>query len=321
MCLDKKKLQKIEADASYRFFFRKKNKKKNSIIVYAKKEKKKNLLIYDSINKLLIKNGILAPKLYAENYKKNYIEIEDFGNETLFKILKKNKRNRIKLYKQGISLLIKIQKIKNKKTKDFKKKIYKIPTYSKKKLFDEAKLFCDWYVPKVLQKNKVLSLNKKLISEIRLLSSKIKLRNNVFVHRDFHVSNLMRYKNKVCVIDTQDALIGNKAYDLVSLIDDVRLRTSDKLKHQIYKHYVNLNKNNLNKNLFKDDFQILSVLRNLKIIGIFTRLAIRDKKMKYLKLIPYAWELIELRLNYNPIFKGIKSLLDNNFSRKIRIKK
>tara|TARA_Y100000590_G_C15175569_1_gene809109 strand:+ start:43 stop:273 length:231 start_codon:yes stop_codon:yes gene_type:complete len=45
-----------------------------------------------------------------------------------------------------------------------------------------------------------------------------------------------------------------------------------------------------------EDFNILSVQRNLKIIGIFSRLSKRDKKNKYLKLIPYAWKLIENRL-------------------------
>ena len=83
------KLKKIKGDASFRSFYRKKNDKKNSIIVYASKEKEKNLLIYDAINRLLINNKILAPKLYKENYKKNYIEIEDFGNDTVFKLLKK----------------------------------------------------------------------------------------------------------------------------------------------------------------------------------------------------------------------------------------
>ena len=34
----------------------------------------------------------------------------------------------------------------------------------------------------------------------------------------------------------------------------------------------------------------------MKIIGIFTRLAVRDKKKIYLKLIPYTWKLIELEL-------------------------
>ena len=78
-----KNLKKIEGDASYREFFRKKNKNFYSVIVYSKKEKAKNLLIYDAINKILIKNRILAPKLYQEEYKKNYIENQDFGDETI----------------------------------------------------------------------------------------------------------------------------------------------------------------------------------------------------------------------------------------------
>ena len=43
----------------------------------------------------------------------------------------------------------------------------------------------------------------------------------------------------------------------------------------------------------------------MKIIGIFTRLAIRDKKMMYLKLIPHAWKLIELRMKKNQKFRII----------------
>ena len=65
---------------------------------------------------------------------------------------------------------------------------------------------------------------------IKKLALNLKLKNNVFVHRDFHVSNLMLYKNKIGVIDSQDALIGNKAYDLASLIDDVRFKTSKSFK-------------------------------------------------------------------------------------------
>ena len=77
-----KNLTKIKGDASYRKFFRQKNNQNTSIIVHAKKEKFKNLLIYDAINKILNKNKVLAPNLYEENYRKNYIEIEDFGNES-----------------------------------------------------------------------------------------------------------------------------------------------------------------------------------------------------------------------------------------------
>ena len=133
------------------------------------------------------------------------------------------------------------------------------------------------------------------------------------------MSNLMMSNNKISVIDSQDAVYGNIAYDLASLIDDVRFRTSNKLKKKIYQNYLNLNKKKIDIIKFKNDFEILSVLRNLKIIGIFSRLATRDKKKIYLKLIPYAWKLIELRLKDNLNFKSLKKILKNNFSRQIKI--
>ena len=86
-----KDFKEIKGDASFRKFYR--NIKKNSIIVFANREKIKNLLIYDSINKILIKNNIIAPKLLSQNYKKNYIEIQDLGNKTIYQILIKNKKN------------------------------------------------------------------------------------------------------------------------------------------------------------------------------------------------------------------------------------
>ena len=85
-----KDLKQIKGDASFRKFYR--NIKKNSIIVFANKEKIKNLLIYDSINKILIKNNIIAPKLLSQNYNKNYIEIQDLGNKTIYQIFIKNKK-------------------------------------------------------------------------------------------------------------------------------------------------------------------------------------------------------------------------------------
>ena len=314
----KSMLKKIKGDASFRSFYRKKDNKKNSIIVYASKEKEKNLLIYDAINSLLIENKILAPKLYKENYKKNSIEIEDFGDDTIFKLLKKNRNNKINLYKKSIDLLSKIQKIKQNKIKNFKGKNYKIPVYDDNKLFKEAKLFSDWYTKKHVSKKKLQTLNIEINKQIKFLISNLNLKNDTFVHRDFHVSNLMKYKKKLATIDTQDALIGNKAYDLASLIDDVRFKSNKKLKDRIFNYYAKLNNKKINKVTLLNDFEILSVLRNMKIIGIFTRLAVRDNKTKYLKLIPYSWKLVELRIKNNEIFHKLKSLLDLNFPKKIR---
>jgi len=304
-----KHLKRLKGDASIRIFFRNKKKSSSSIIVYANKFKKLNLLIYDSINKILLKNDILAPKLLNENYSKNYIEIEDFGDQTLLSFLKRNKINKSIIYNKIIKLLIRIQLINQRKIINFKKKNYKIPIYHPKILLEEAKLFSTWYIDKKLTTSQKMIFKKKFIKIIKDLIKKLILKNNIFVHRDFHVSNLMMVKNKIGVIDTQDAMIGNKAYDLASLIDDVRFQTSKNFKKKLFNYYIK-SKKKIVKHDFTSDFEIISVLRNLKIIGIFTRLAVRDKKKKYLKLIPYAWNLIQLRSKNNDKFKNLNDLLN-----------
>ena len=309
------KLRKIKGDASFRKFYR--YQENNSILVLSKKDKLKNLLIYDAINKILIKNKILAPNLLSENYLNNYIEIQDFGDQTLFEILKNKKNNKFNTFKEIVKILNKIQLIKDKKIKNFKNKFYKVQEYKSKILFDEANLFCAWYVPKILPKAKSIKFNKKFKSEIKNLLSKLNYKNDTFVHRDFHVSNLMYYNKKITVIDSQDALIGNRAYDLASLIDDVRLKTSSELKEKVFKFYIKTNKN-IDLKKFKKDFEILSILRNLKIIGIFMRLALRDNKKKYLKLIPYAWEMINYRIKKQSEFKNLMLLLKNTFPKFLR---
>ena len=310
------KLTKIKGDASFRSFFRKMNIKRNSIIVVAKKEKFKNLLVYDAINKILLKNKILAPYLYNENYSKNFIEIQDFGKKTIFNELNKKGKNKFIYFKKIIKLLIKIQSIKNRQIDTFKNKKYFIPKYEKKILIQEANLFCDWYVKNNFSMDGIEKFSKEFKKVMKTLASKLMLKENVFVHRDFHVSNLMLVKKNIGVIDSQDALFGNRAYDLASLIDDVRLKTSKSFKKKIFNYYLKKQKK-INTHKFKNDFEILSIMRNLKIIGIFTRLAIRDGKKNYLKLIPYTWKLISMRIDENEAFKDLKNLLNQKFKKKL----
>ena len=313
-----KSLVQLSGDASFRKFYRFKNKKK-TILVFSKKEKRKNLLIYDAINKILIKNKIKAPKLISQNYKKNLIEIQDLGNETIFNLLAKNKNKRMKFYYKIISILSKLQKIKNNRIITFKKTNYLIPQYSNSKIYNETKLFLDWYVSSKVKDKKRKIINKKMKKIIMTLIGNLKNKKKVFMHRDFHISNMMYYKKNIFLIDSQDAVYGNIAYDLASLIDDVRIKTTLKEKEKIFTKYITIKKL-INVEEFKNDFEILSVLRNLKIIGIFTRLSIRDKKNQYLKLIPHAWNLIEQRIKNNSNFKDLKKVLDKYFSQRIRRK-
>ena len=245
----------------------------------------------------------LTLPLIAQNQERLSVHYMDIQSNQYEEFLKyHNKKNEI-LEKAGFG-------------KNFYK-LYKVKEYKNKILFDETKLFCDWYAPKILSKSKSIQFKKKFRLEIKKLLSKLNYKNVTFVHRDFHVSNLMYYNKKIAVIDSQDALIGNRAYDLASLIDDVRLKTSNELKDKVFKFYIKTNKR-IDLKKFKKDFEILSVLRNLKIIGIFMRLAERDNKKKYLKLIPYAWELINHRIKEQNQFNNLMLLLKNNFPKFIR---
>ena len=315
----KYKILPIGGDASFRKFYRIILKKSTKIIVSCRKEKYKNLIAYSAINKFLRSNKILTPKLYSCDYSKGIILIEDFGDLTFYKILLK-KKNKFFIYKKLVDLLIKIQKIKPpKKIKNIIGKSHIINKYSNKYLFEESNLFFDWYLPRFLSKKKSLDIKKKSNKILFKLYKKLNFPNIHFVHRDYHAQNLMKVGKKIGVIDTQDALIGNPAYDLVSLIDDVRIRTSKKLKNQIYTYYLSKasKKYRLNSKKFLNDFNILSVQRSLKIIGIFSRLFKRDEKKQYLKLIPYTWQLLEMRMK-SKIFLELKKILEDNILRKYK---
>jgi len=315
------KIQQIKGDASFRKFYRVKLNKNSKIVVFAEKEKYNNLIAYAAINEFLRNNTILAPRIFIHDYSRGIIVIQDFGDNTFYKILLK-KKNKLSVYKKLVDLLIKIQKIKPKnKLKTILGKSHILDKYSTKCLHKESNLFFDWYLPLLFNKKKVSRIKLEIKRILSKLYKRLNFSNSCFVHRDYHALNLMKVGNKIGVIDSQDALIGNPAYDLVSLIDDVRIKTSNKLKNQIYHYYLrkNLKINNYNSDKFLEDFNVLSIQRSLKIIGIFSRLFKRDKKNQYLKLIPYTWQLLQMRLN-SEIFSELKQILNNYIPKKIRKK-
>ena len=304
------KLKKISGDASFRQFYRVIKGNKTSIIVQAKKDKFRNLISYLAINKILRKNNVNAPKLLSNHYKYNMIEITDLGEKSFYDEINQ-KKNKFNEYKKVIRFILKLQKIKIKKNYNFGKHKIKIQTYSLTSLHKESDLFFDWYLKYFTKNLKTKKIKKVLKYELNEIYKKLYFRNDTFVHRDFHASNVMINKKKTLgIIDNQDAIIGNPLYDVASLIDDVRLKLPNKLQNKILKFYhLNSKYKNERYESLKNDFDILSIQRNLKILGIFVRLFKRDDKSNYLKYLPNTWNLIERRMK-NPIFKNFRFLLN-----------
>ena len=303
------KLKKISGDASFREFYRLQKGKNTSIIIQAKKEKFKNLITYIAVNNILKKNKIYAPKLITNHYDNNIIEISDLGNKSFYEFIIK-KKSTFNNYKNLIRIIIKLQNIKPKRTYHFGKNKINFQSYSIKNLHKESDLFFDWYLQYCLKSSKQKKIKKILKKELTKVYKKLYFKNTVFVHRDFHASNIMVNKNKLGLIDSQDAIIGNPLYDLASLIDDVRIKLPSNLQERLFNFYYS--KSKLKKEQYKNlknDFEILSVQRNLKILGIFVRLYKRDGKPDYLKYLPYTWRLIERRLK-NPVFENFNLMLN-----------
>ena len=314
------RLKKISGDASFREFYRIQKNTKTSILVKANKDKFRNLIVYAAINQILNKNKIKAPKLINEYFKSSMMEIEDLGSVSFLEFIKQ-KKNKFKFYINLIDLIFRLQKLKLKKRINFKEHKIILKNYNIKELHRESNLFFDWYLKNNCKKNNFRNHKTKIKRELNSLYKRLYFQNKCFVHRDFHASNVMCYKKHFALIDSQDALIGNLFYDLVSLIDDVRIKLPSRLKLSLFNYYLKkqkfIKKNEIH--FAKQDFDILSIQRNLKILGIFVRLFLRDQKPIYLKLLPYTWSLIELRLN-NPMFDNLKKLLLSAVPKKNRKK-
>ena len=310
------KLKKISGDASFREFYRLQKGKNTSIIIQAKKEKFKNLITYIVVNKILAKYKIYAPKLITNHYEHNIIEITDLGQKSFYNSIIK-KKNKFNDYKHLIKIIIKLQNIKLKRNYRLGKFKINFQNYSIKNLHKESDLFFDWYLKYCFKSLKLKKIKDIFKKELTKIYKKLYFPNNTFVHRDFHASNIVVNKNKLGLIDSQDAIIGNPLYDLASLIDDVRIKLPLNLQEKLFNfyYYKSKLKKEEYKNL-KNDFEILSVQRNLKILGIFVRLFKRDGKPNYLKYLPYTWSLIERRLK-NPVFKNLNLLLKKH----LKIKK
>ena len=310
------KLKRISGDASFREFYRLKKNNKTSIIVFARKEQYKNLIVYSVVNKILNSHNIPSPKLLKSYYKNNMIEITDLGNKSFYDYIK-DKKNKFKDYKRLIELIVKLQKIKLKNQYYLNGKKIKFPKYTLSHLHKESDLFFDWHLKYYYKNLKHLKIKKIFKKELNNIYKKLYFKNNYFTHRDFHASNIMITKKGLGLIDSQDAIIGNPLYDVASLIDDVRLKLPKSLKDNLLRYYLLKSKLKIKDELYlKNDFDILSVQRNLKILGIFVRLHKRDKKSNYLKYLPNTWLLIEKRMQ-NPIFEK----LNNLFKKYLPIKK
>jgi len=297
-------LDKIAGDASFRHYYRARISADKSFIIMSAPPEFEDIRPFYKIDQLLIKNNFSAPQIFAEDYKNGLLLLEDFGDNSYSKHLKTNHdllKEENRLYKMAVELLLDLNKI---TVPD------DLPLYDEKLLMREVMLYIDWYLPYIAKKpaneGQIEEFQNLWLELFKKLSKPSKL-----VLRDFHADNLMLLANRsnhqnIGLLDFQDAVIGTPAYDLVSLLEDARRDVNKMTQENMLKYY--LDNFDCDPKSFLYDYALLSLQRNIKIIGIFSRLAIRDKKPQYLQLLPRVFKHVENRLQ-NDSFPEIKIFL------------
>lgn len=265
------------------------------------------------IDKFLCDNNFSAPQIFSIDKDNGFILLEDFGDKTYSKILIENKSKEFEeiIYIKACDCLINLHKSNISSLK--------IESYNIGMLFREVMLFVDWYLPYI--KNIKLSVEQIAIYKSLWFQLFDDLSSDmVVVLRDYHADNLMIIEDRleykaVGLLDFQDAVIGSKAYDLVSLLEDARRDVSQELAEIIINYYVD--KSKINKDIFLRDYAILSLQRNIKILGIFARLAYRDGKVNYLNFIARVKNHIFKRNDINKNSANSKFIAISEFIEKL----
>jgi len=282
-------LSVASADASFRKYYRLSKADKSYIVMDSSLELD-SLAPFLDVTKRLLNAGVKAPSIFLENTKNGYLILEDFGDRNLLDVLTTD--NFKTYYLSAIDTIIQMQQA----------DATQLPLYDKEFLHFEMNLMQEWYLQKklslTLSSKEEQMLHKSLESIVQVVLSQPQ---NLFVHRDFHSRNIMLTPhNALGIIDYQDAMSGAITYDLVSLLKDCYIsfkREDIEALALVFRDKLALT---TDSTLFLKWFDFMGLQRHIKVLGVFSRLFLRDNKDGYLKDIPLTLRYtIETALRYD----------------------
>ncbi|SMF01827.1 hypothetical protein SAMN02745866_00154 [Alteromonadaceae bacterium Bs31] len=230
--------------------------------------------------KYLFSCGISSPEVFFHDGEQGFFLLEDFGERMLFDVL--NAENVNALYGEAFKELVKLQE------SPAKRGIF--GDYNGAELLRELQVFDEWFVGALLGSPLSLGEQKMLQQFYRSLCDSALEQPQAIVHRDFHSRNLVyRPEQPLGVIDFQDALIGPFTYDLVSLLRDCYVewpqeRVDEWLK--VYWRLPHVQHTGASEAQFVRWFDWMGLQRHIKVLGVFSRLHLRDNKPAYLNDLP-----------------------------------
>ena len=265
---------KASEDASFRSYWRATNGALSRIVMDAPPDREA-LEPFLEVAERLRCAGVRTPKIHAQDRTRGFLLLEDFGSTLFADQLGETAEDDCtqELLSQAFRVLDAMQHAES----------ADLPEYDDDKLIGEMNLFTQWTLTRQLGD---LETPPGWNSILELLLDNVRQQPTCFVHRDFHCGNLMVLDGEAGVLDFQDAVSGPATYDLASLIWDRYLEWP---RHQVVQWAERARETwypAVDSATWLRWLDLMGVQRNLKIVGIFARLSLRDGKDAYLQWQP-----------------------------------
>lgn len=233
--------------------------------------------------------GFSAPKVLSADPEKGLALLEDLGDGLFARLARDDPGCERLLYAAAADLLVGLHAH---PPPDH------LPRYAGRMTGEQAALVLDAYLPS-LGRRASAGERADLAGAVSCACDRLAPGATVLMLRDFHAENLLWLEGRagiarVGLLDFQDAMAGHPAYDLVSLLQDARRDVDRALADEVIARYADAT--GQDRVAFAAACAALGALRQLRILGVFARLARRDGKTAYLQLLPRVWAHLQADL-------------------------
>lgn len=290
----------LAGDASNRRYLRLARAGATAVLMDAPPERGEDIRPFLAVTDWLRGHGLSAPRPMAADAGAGLLLLEDLGDDLFVRHAARSPADEGALYAAAVDLLAGLAASPPAVRIGSGVAAMPLAAYNHAVLGREAALFTGWWLPAVS------AISQGMASDfaglVAAATGPVAAAREVLVLRDYHAENLLWLPERagaarVGLLDYQDALAGHPAYDLVSLLEDARRDTAPELQAAMVRRYLAA-RPELDPEAFRAAYAALGAQRNLKIIGIFARLARRDGKSRYLALVPRVWRHLQRDLSH-----------------------
>ena len=294
-------IRPLAGDASFRRYFRVHRGGETAVLMDAPPEHE-DVGPFLKVASHLLDRGFAPPRPLAVDREHGLLLLEDFGDDRVAPLLARQPQREREIYENAVDIAVRLA---GEAAPD------DVPPYDAAALEREVRLFTEWYAPALdLEVDEEGFVDAWAQSWGAVLEESA--RAPVLVLRDYHADNLMvvPHLDQLGLLDFQDALAGHRAYDLVSLLQDARRDVPQQLEEAMLERFVD-RAGIADRRAFRAEYEVLGAQRNVKILGIFTRLWKRDGKPAYPAMHPRIWAYLERNLAH-PALAPVRAWFDAN---------